>query len=306
MERVLSQDERIKRAEELYARRQMQVENRSSATVNVDEVSKNKITKKLIKQFFICLVIYGAFYAIKNTPNLVSQEVMYKISDVLEYDINIQELYKNFNGYITKEQEGNQVNETSNLIEETLSATDNGAEAEDIENLEKTKNEETITDSEEKIEQNPETQIVEESSSLSQMEVDAEYIKANYSMIKPLEGEITSRYGIRNPTVATVPKYHTGIDIARVTGTVIIAAMEGTVELVSSEGDYGNHVKITNGEVSTLYAHCNAIYVTEGQYIKQGEQIAEVGATGNVTGPHLHFEIRRNNQYVDPDLVLDF
>lgn len=69
------------------------------------------------------------------------------------------------------------------------------------------------------------------------MQVDAEYIKQNCSIIKPLEGEITSRYGIRNPTVQTVPKYHTGIDIARTIGTVIVSAMEGTVELVSSQGD---------------------------------------------------------------------
>ena len=48
------------------------------------------------------------------------------------------------------------------------------------------------------------------------------------------------------------------------------------------------------------------MYVTDGQEIKQGEQIGEVGETGNATGPHLHFEIRRNDQYVDPDLILDF
>ena len=138
------------------------------------------------------------------------------------------------------------------------------------------------------------------------MEIDAQYIKANCSIIKPLEGEITSRFGMRNPTVPTVPKYHTGIDIARVVGTVIISAIEGDVEVVSSQGDYGNHIKITNGEVSTLYAHCSKIYVKQGDHIVQGQEIAEVGETGNVTGPHLHFEIRRNNQYVDPDLILQF
>ena len=151
-----------------------------------------------------------------------------------------------------------------------------------------------------------ETNTNEESSGISQMQVDADFIKANYSIVKPLEGEITSRFGLRNPSVETVPKYHTGIDIARVVGTVITAAMDGTVELVSSQGDYGNHVKITNGEVSTLYAHCSKIYVKQGDTIVQGQQIAEVGATGNVTGPHLHFEVRRNNQYVDPDLILQF
>lgn len=68
----------------------------------------------------------------------------------------------------------------------------------------------------------------------------------------------------------------------------------------------GNHFKITNGEVSTIYAHCKNVYVTEGQEIKQGEKVGEVGSTGNSTGPHLHFEIRRNNQYVNPELILEF
>ena len=308
MERVLSQDERIRRAEELYERRKMQNQTRTSATVNVENNNNNKLTKKLIIQIVLCLIIYSVFYAVKNIPNIVSQDVMYKISDILEYDINIQELYNKFNSYIKPEEEADSI-ESNTLIEETLSATDSIVEEtenveEAIENI--VTDETVITEENLQIEEKVEEVQIEESSGLSQMEIDAEYIKANCSLIKPLEGEITSRYGIRNPTVPTVPKYHTGIDIARVTGTVIISAMEGTVELVSSEGDYGNHVKITNGEISTLYAHCSKIYVKEGEKIAQGQEIAEVGATGNVTGPHLHFEIRRNNQYVDPDLVLQF
>lgn len=296
MERVLSQDERIRRAEELYARRKMQANCRTSATVNVEDVNTNKITKKMLRQFIICVIIYISFYTIKNIPNLVPQEVMYKISDVLEYDINIQEVYENFNSYInSKSQEQN----NEGLIEETLAVSDSeGIIEESVNNI----NQESIKPAQ-AVE---ETQVIEESSSLSQMEIDAQYIKANCSIIKPLEGEITSRFGMRNPTVPTVPKYHTGIDIARVVGTVIISAIEGNVELVSSHGDYGNHIKITNGEVSTLYAHCSKIYVKQGDHIVQGQEIAEVGETGNVTGPHLHFEIRRNNQYVDPDLILQF
>lgn len=296
MERVLSQDERIRRAEELYARRKMQANCRTSATVNVEDVNTNKITKKMLRQFIICVIIYISFYTIKNIPNLVPQEVMYKISDVLEYDINIQEVYENFNSYInSKSQEQN----NEGLIEETLAISDS---EEIIEESVNNINQESIKPAQ-AVE---ETQVIEESSSLSQMEIDAQYIKANCSIIKPLEGEITSRFGMRNPTVPTVPKYHTGIDIARVVGTVIISAIEGDVELVSSHGDYGNHIKITNGEVSTLYAHCSKIYVKQGDHIVQGQEIAEVGETGNVTGPHLHFEIRRNNQYVDPDLILQF
>lgn len=68
----------------------------------------------------------------------------------------------------------------------------------------------------------------------------------------------------------------------------------------------GNHIKILNNDVMTLYAHCKTIYVKEGDIIKQGQAIAEVGATGNVTGPHLHFEVRKDNRYVDPDLLIEF
>lgn len=237
MERVLSADERIRKAEEIYARRKLQAESRKSATVNVDDRNNNKLVKKLIIQFILCLIIYISFYAIKNIPNLVPQEVMYKISDILEYDINIQELYNNFKGYITDKEEKTQQteenqteNQNNTLVEDTLSATDtvNTEITNGIGGSSEIPNEET---------QNAETQTVEESSSISQMEIDAKYIKANYAIMKPLEGEITSRYGLRNPTVPTVPKYHTGIDIAEVTGTVILAAMEGDVELVSSEGD---------------------------------------------------------------------
>ena len=294
MERVLSQDERIRRAEEIYARRKMN-ETRKSATVQVEAQKPNNLTKKLVKQFIICLLIYICFYMAKNVPNLVPQEVMNKITDTLEYDINVQELYENFKGIYKKENQDENVEnkEEEQLPQETLSATDSDGESNEV-----AQNEEKQAKSQQQEEENTE--------GLTQMEIDARYIKKNYSLIKPLEGEITSRFGPRNPEVPTVPKYHTGIDIARVVGTVVISAMEGTVELVSGEGSYGNHVKITNGDVSTLYAHCSKIYVKEGDYITQGQEIAEVGATGNVTGPHLHFEIRRNNEYVDPDLILEF
>ncbi len=56
----------------------------------------------------------------------------------------------------------------------------------------------------------------------------------------------------------------------------------------------------------TVYAHCKTIYVKEGEKITQGQQLGEVGSTGNATGPHLHFEIRKDNRYVNPDLILNF
>lgn len=82
--------------------------------------------------------------------------------------------------------------------------------------------------------------------------------------------------------------------------------MEGTVTLVSNEGEYGTHVKIVNKDITTIYAHCSKILVKKGAKIKKGQKIALSGNTGKTTGPHLHFEIRRSTRTVDHALVLNF
>mgnify|MGYP002688276517 CR=1 FL=1 len=102
-----------------------------------------------------------------------------------------------------------------------------------------------------------------------------------------------------------MPKNHTGTDIAAVTGTKIKSSTEGEVVLVSEEGDYGKHLKVQIGEVSIIYAHCNQIYVKQGENVVQGQEIAEVGSTGNSTGPHLHFEIRISERTVNPQSILE-
>ena len=137
----------------------------------------------------------------------------------------------------------------------------------------------------------------------SQEELDIEYVKQNVNIIWPLNGVITSRFGPRTPT-EIVSANHCGLDIAGNTGTDIICAMDGTVTLSSSEGDYGKHIKVENGEITTLYAHCSKLLVQEGDVVTQGQKIAEVGETGKATGPHLHFEIRRENRFINPEEIL--
>lgn len=144
----------------------------------------------------------------------------------------------------------------------------------------------------------------DETTSSSESEDDVTYIKKRISFVKPLEnGTITSRYGLRQAT-AIVSGNHKGVDIGAKYGTEIKAAMDGQVTVASDEGDYGKHVKIVDGEVSTLYAHCSRIVVNQGDFVKKGQKIAEVGSTGKSTGPHLHFEIRRNNLSVNPEEIL--
>ena len=91
--------------------------------------------------------------------------------------------------------------------------------------------------------------------------------------IVPVKGRISSTFGWRNPTTSTVPKYHTGLDIAANEGTVIKSATDGKVILASSEGDFGKHYKIQNGDVILVYAHCSKLYLKEGSTDKKGDKI---------------------------------
>ena len=94
------------------------------------------------------------------------------------------------------------------------------------------------------------------------------------------------------------------MDIASKLGTKILSATDGEVILSSDQGDYGKHLKIQIGEVILVYAHCNNLYVKQGDKVVQGQEIAEVGSTGNSTGPHLHFEIRISERTIDPQKIL--
>ena len=96
--------------------------------------------------------------------------------------------------------------------------------------------------------------------------------------------------------------WHTGLDFANATGSDIYAARDGVVTQASWGGAYGNLVVIQHKDgTSTWYAHNSAVYVAPGQEVRAGQHIADMGATGNVTGPHLHFEVRdAAGNFLDP------
>jgi murein DD-endopeptidase MepM/ murein hydrolase activator NlpD len=120
----------------------------------------------------------------------------------------------------------------------------------------------------------------------------------------PVDGaRISSGYGTRIHPITGVKKKHTGVDFAAPQGTDIHAAEDGVVIVAEWWSGYGNTVIIDHGDnVWTLYGHIRngGIKVEKGQQVKKGEKIAEVGSTGNSTGPHCHFEVRINGNPVDP------
>ncbi|MBF2029597.1 MAG: peptidoglycan DD-metalloendopeptidase family protein [Oscillatoriales cyanobacterium C42_A2020_001] len=120
-------------------------------------------------------------------------------------------------------------------------------------------------------------------------------------MLLPVAGEITSPFGWRTHPVLGYERFHAGLDIGADYGSVIHAAERGTVIFAGWYGGYGNAVVIDHGgNISTLYAHTSELYVVEGQSVQRGQAIAAVGSTGLSTGPHLHFEVRRDGEPTDP------
>lgn len=121
------------------------------------------------------------------------------------------------------------------------------------------------------------------------------------TFIWPCNGPITSPFGYRTHPIFGTTIYHSGIDIGVDYNTPIHAADGGTVILAGWCGGYGNAVIIDHGNgLQTLYGHNTSVAVSEGQTVSQGQVIAYSGSTGYSTGPHCHFEVRRNGEAVDP------
>lgn len=113
----------------------------------------------------------------------------------------------------------------------------------------------------------------------------------------PVLGPISSHFGPRSRG------YHQGLDIAVKVGTPVAAYADGVVVFVGWRGAYGRAVILDHGEGRrTLYGHLDSYTVNVGDYVTQGDFIAASGNTGRSTGPHLHFEMRRNGQRIDPEL----
>lgn len=120
-------------------------------------------------------------------------------------------------------------------------------------------------------------------------------------MIWPVSGRVTSYFGYRMHPILKKRKYHSGIDIAAPSGTPIIAADTGEIIFCGSNGGYGKMITIDHGNgISTVYAHCSALLVELNQKVEKGQRIALVGSTGLSTGPHCHFEVRKNGVPFDP------
>ena len=132
--------------------------------------------------------------------------------------------------------------------------------------------------------------------------VSYDYLEIPFEYSAPVAGYTSSGFGYRLHPVEDIVKFHYGTDYAVNSGTDILSFADGTVTEVNWDNGYGNYIRVSHdGGWSTLYAHCSQTFVQAGQSITKGEKIALAGATGEVTGPHLHFELLHDGLYTNPE-----
>jgi murein DD-endopeptidase MepM/ murein hydrolase activator NlpD len=121
----------------------------------------------------------------------------------------------------------------------------------------------------------------------------------------PVDGRVTSGYGLRKDPFHGHLRKHAGVDIAAPHGTPIRPAAPGTVTFAGQSAGYGNLVVLQHEDgTETRYAHCAEITVQRGDAVSPSDTIATVGSSGRATGPHVHFEVRERGRSIDPELWL--
>ena len=137
--------------------------------------------------------------------------------------------------------------------------------------------------------------------------VEVKNVVKTTEIVHPVDsGNYTSYFGYRTNPITQQYAFHTGLDIAVPLGTEVKAAYDGTVRKVGRDSRSGNYIILSHGGgTETFYCHCSKILASEGDAVNAGDCIALVGSTGWSTGPHLHFEIRKDGERMDPLPILN-
>lgn len=122
-----------------------------------------------------------------------------------------------------------------------------------------------------------------------------------FDFVSPVDAVTTSGFGLRESPVSGDEEFHYGLDLAAAEGTEIRCFADGRVRAVGDSSSLGNYLIVDHpGGYATLYAHCSRVTTSAGKAVSMGETIAEVGQSGNATGPHLHFVLYRGSTYLNP------
>lgn len=297
---IVNVNNQIKKADDdilsLEKEQEINRKNISTLQTNISGRIKamSKINEMTVVKAFITSNDIRDFLSTVNIMKKIVKQDNQNIADLKKYKLALEENSKKLN---------EQKQKLSSLKNQYNNEYQKLQEKKDIQN----KNIKLLESDLKKLEEMENLKIAESNaltSQIKQMSKSNGY-KGTYKGIMkwplPSGGEITSPYGNRMHPILKKQIFHSGLDIAAPLGSNITAASKGRVIFSGDKGTYGRAVIIDHGSgIVTLYAHCSAIYVNEGQDIAEGQRIAAVGSTGRATGPHLHFEVRKDGITTDP------
>ncbi len=238
-------------------------------------------------QIVVCILLFGAVYGLKKTNSDIYKTVKEEYFDNINENIDLDD-------YIPSGTTEKSTTEQSAVVDTTDVTVDNTHSTEAQSMLTAMVNAQGGAD----------YGVSDENDIPDNVSVNNYSLSRN--MFLPLEGTITSPFGLRTHPISGKPRFHAGIDIAASMGTPIYSAFDGKVIFSGYDQWNGNHLKIQHeNNIMTVYCHCESLNVKKGDTVKAGSKIATVGSTGSSTGPHLHFELRINNISYDPQSALN-
>lgn len=264
---------------------------------------KVQIKELIAKQMVISIFIFILLFAIKTIDTSVTNYVSDRIKWILQQDIKINDIVNEaaafidgvINGSIWQGELHKRNMSVADDAGDSISSDTSGDTSSDLSDVSKATSSDNAnlaidryTDSE---------NFNSSKDSTGQFDLD---------LITPVEGKLSSPFGPRIDPITQTSKFHYGIDIDTEKDALIKAAAGGEVLEISEDKIYGKNIKIKHPDGTiTVYAHCSKMYQIEGSKVDQGDIIAKVGDTGYSTGTHLHFEIWRNGEALDPALYID-
>ncbi len=264
--------------DDVYRRRYNPRTNYARSKRTIKPIKDNH-RSNILKQMLSCFIIFAIIFAIKNINIPVTNNIAGWIKDTITNTTNINKLYERFNQKVGLFKKPN-IPVFKAGGEEALQSQENDEKINPIETFEDT-----------------DLQVRDNKPN----EIENETIEIYQTVVPPLNGLITSNFGMRIHPLNKKELFHYGVDINGETGEDIGAAIDGEVFEVDRDDVYGAYVKIKhNDDVYSFYAHCSEIVVKKGDKIKMQETIARVGESGLTSGPHLHFELWKGDKVLNP------
>ncbi len=263
----------------------------------MDKNKKDFLFNTIIYQSVICIVLFGVFYAFKTTNSNIYQTIKNDFYNNISEDLLKTDMEDAVKSNIITDN-----SENVSSIDVSSKVSDNENESNENEKSDDTTEETTLSASIEG--KGGKDYLVKDENTIPD-NVSVNNYSLSQNMIKPVNGTITSSFGLRNHPITGELRFHAGVDIAANEGTPIYSSYDGTVIKSTYDSWNGNYLKIKHeNNIMTVYCHCKELKVKKGDTVKAGQVIATIGSTGSSTGPHLHYELRINNVSYDPEIAL--